>query len=121
MGNLFQKTDSSAKEEVLPSVLVSESMSPLAERRQLETSEALGKAPLENSACRQEEDMTSSLTSNRKAEISGEGKQGDVHDSGHLEHTGSLASSSKTPLLRYLCNNVLSAFSVKKFVYLFST
>ncbi|XP_065512690.1 transcription factor TFIIIB component B'' homolog isoform X3 [Caloenas nicobarica] len=98
--NLFQKTDASAKEEVLPSVLVSESMSPLAERRPLETLESLGKAPLENSACTQEEDAMSSLTSNRKAEMSGEGKQGDVHESGQLEHTGSLASSSKAPLLR---------------------
>ncbi|XP_064902320.1 transcription factor TFIIIB component B'' homolog isoform X1 [Columba livia] len=99
-GSLFQKTEASAKEEVLPSVLVSESMSPLAEKRQLETSEALGKTPPENSACRQEEDVMSSLTSNRQAEMSGEGKQGDVHESGHLEPTGSLASSSKAPLLR---------------------
>lgn len=98
-------------------MLVSESMSPVAEKRQLETSEALGKTPLENSACRQEEDVMSSLTSNRKAEMSGEGKQGDVHESGHLEPTGSLASSSKAPLLRYLCNNVWSAFSVKKTLF----
>ncbi|XP_071657966.1 transcription factor TFIIIB component B'' homolog isoform X3 [Patagioenas fasciata] len=99
-GSLFQKTDASAKEEVLPSVLVSESTSPLAERRQLETSEALGKTRLENSPCRQEEDVMSSLTSNRKAEMSGEEKQGDVHESGQLEHTRSLESSSKASLLR---------------------
>lgn len=94
-------------------MLVSESMSPLAERSQLETLENLGKAPLENSASKQEEEVMSRLTSNRKAETSGQGKQGNVHESGQLEHTGSLASSSKTQLLRYLCNNVLSASSVK--------
>lgn len=89
---------------------MSESMSPLSERSQLETLENLGKAPLENSAFKQEDEVTSGLTSNRKEEISGQGKQVDVHDSGQLEHTGSLASSSKTPLLRYLLNNILSAF-----------
>ncbi|KAM7077085.1 transcription factor TFIIIB component B'' homolog isoform 2-T2 [Ciconia maguari] len=99
-GNPFQKTEASAKEKVLTSVLVSESMPPLAERSQLETSENSGKAPLENSASKQEEEVMSRLTSNRKAEKSGQGKQGDVHESGQLEHTGSLASSSKTPLLR---------------------
>ncbi|KAM6187079.1 transcription factor TFIIIB component B'' homolog isoform 2-T2 [Sarcoramphus papa] len=99
-GNPFQKTEASAKEKVLTSVLVSQSVSPLAERSQLETLENLGKAPLENSASKQDEEVMSRLTSNRKAEISGQGKQGDVHESGQLEHTGSLASSSKTPLLR---------------------
>ncbi|XP_075582074.1 transcription factor TFIIIB component B'' homolog isoform X2 [Pelecanus crispus] len=99
-GNPFQRTEASAKEKVLTSVLVSESMSPPAERSQLETLENLGKAPLENSASKREEEVMSRLTSNRKAEISGQGKQGDVHESGQLEHTGSLASSSKTPLLR---------------------
>ncbi|NXP47000.1 BDP1 factor, partial [Heliornis fulica] len=99
-GNTFLKTEASAEEEVPNFVLVSESVSPLAERSQLETLENLGKAPLENSASKQEEDTTSGLTSNRKAEISGQGKQGNVHESGQLEHTGSLASSSKTPLLR---------------------
>ncbi|NXH73882.1 BDP1 factor, partial [Hydrobates tethys] len=99
-GNPFQKREASAKEKVLTSVLVSESMSPLAERSQLETLENLGKAPLENSASKQEEEVMSRLTSNRKAEISGQGKQGDVQESGQLEHPGSLASSSKTPLLR---------------------
>ncbi|NWY57845.1 BDP1 factor, partial [Chionis minor] len=99
-GNPFQKTDTSAEEKVLPSVLVSESMSPLTEQSQLETLENLGKAPLENSASKQEEEVTSRLTCNRKAEISGQGKQGDVHESGQLEHTGGLASCSKTPLLR---------------------
>ncbi|XP_054665457.1 transcription factor TFIIIB component B'' homolog isoform X2 [Grus americana] len=99
-GNPVQKTEASAKEKVLTSVLMSESMSPLSERSQLETLENLGKAPLENSAFKQEDEVTSGLTSNRKEEISGQGKQADVHDSGQLEHTGSLASSSKTPLLR---------------------
>ncbi|KAM6230581.1 transcription factor TFIIIB component B'' homolog [Porphyrio hochstetteri] len=96
--NPFQKTEASAKEEVLKSV--SESVLPLAERSQLETLENLGEAPLENSASRQEEDMTSGLTSNREAEIIGQGKQGDMHESGQFEHAGSLASSSKSPLLR---------------------
>ncbi|KAM9262983.1 transcription factor TFIIIB component B'' homolog isoform 3-T3 [Morus bassanus] len=95
-GNPFQKTEASAKEKVLSSV-VSESMSPVAERSQPETLENLGKVPLQNSASKQEEEVMSRLTSNRKAEISGQGKQGDMHES---EHTGSLASSSKTPLLR---------------------
>ncbi|NXT47972.1 BDP1 factor, partial [Pluvianellus socialis] len=99
-GNPFQKTETSAEEKVLPSVLGSESMSPLTEKSQLETLENLGKAPLENSASKQEEEVTSRLTCNRKAEISGQGKQGDVHESGQLEHTGGLASCSKTPLLR---------------------
>lgn len=101
-------------------MLVPESMSPLAERSQLQTLENLGKAPLENSASKQEEEVMSTLTSSRKAEISGQGKQGDVHESGQLEHTGSLASSSsKTPLLRYLFNNVVSASSVKKTLFPF--
>ncbi|KAI1239824.1 hypothetical protein IHE44_0011259 [Lamprotornis superbus] len=99
-GNPFQKTESSAKEEVLTSVLVSESISQLAERSQLETLESLGKAPLENPASKKEEEVVSRLTSNRKAEISGQGKQENVHESAQLEHTGSPASSSKTPLLR---------------------
>ncbi|NXN67036.1 BDP1 factor, partial [Himantopus himantopus] len=99
-GNPFQKTEASAKEEVLTSVLESESMSPLAGRSQPETLENLEKGPLENSASKQEEEVTSRLTSNGKAEVSGQGKQGNVPEPGQLEHTGSLASSSKTPLLR---------------------
>ncbi|KAM6109364.1 transcription factor TFIIIB component B'' homolog isoform 2-T2 [Phoenicopterus ruber ruber] len=99
-GNPFHKTEASSTEKVLTSVLVSESMSPLAERSQLDTLEHLGEAPLENSASKQEEVVMSRSTSNRKAEISGQGKQEDVHESGQLEHTGSLASSSKTPLMR---------------------
>lgn len=98
-------------------MLVSESLSPLAESSQPETLENLGKAPLENSASKQEEEMMSRLTSNRQAEIGGQGKQGDVHESGQLELSGSSASSSKTPLLRYLRNNVLSTFSVKKILF----
>lgn len=97
-GNPFQKTESSGKEKVLTSVLVSESIS-LAERSQLETSESLGKAPLENAA-EMEEDVMCRLTSNRRAEISGQGKQENVHESAQLEHTRSPASSSKTPLVR---------------------
>ncbi|XP_014816030.1 PREDICTED: transcription factor TFIIIB component B'' homolog, partial [Calidris pugnax] len=92
--NPFQKTEASA------SKLVSASLSPLAERIQLETLENLGKAPLENLATEQEEEVMPRLTSNSKAEISGQGKQGDAHESGQLELTGSLASSAKTPLLR---------------------
>ncbi|XP_053910238.1 LOW QUALITY PROTEIN: transcription factor TFIIIB component B'' homolog [Cuculus canorus] len=99
-GNPFENTEASAKEDVLTSVLIPESVSPPAQKSQLETSENSGEAPTENSASKQEEEIISRLTPNRKAEISGQGKQGDVHESGQLEHTGSLASSSKTPLLR---------------------
>ncbi|NWU89023.1 BDP1 factor, partial [Upupa epops] len=89
-GNAFQRTEASANE-----VFVSESMSQLAERSQLETLETL-----ENSASKQEGEVMSRLTSNTKAEISGQEKQKDVCESGQLEHAGSLASSSSTPLLR---------------------
>ncbi|XP_064259306.1 transcription factor TFIIIB component B'' homolog isoform X1 [Passer domesticus] len=99
-GSPFQKTESSAKGKVLTSVLVSESISQLAERSQLETLESLGKAPLENAASEKEEEVMSRLTSNRRAEVSGQGKQENVHESAQLEHTRSSASSSKTPLFR---------------------
>ncbi|XP_030114331.1 transcription factor TFIIIB component B'' homolog isoform X3 [Taeniopygia guttata] len=99
-GNPFQKTESSAKEKVLTSVLVSESISQLAETSQLEILESLRKAPLENAVSEKEEEVMSRLTSNRRAEISGQGKQKNVHESAQLEHTRSLASFSKTPLLR---------------------
>ncbi|XP_062460457.1 transcription factor TFIIIB component B'' homolog [Pezoporus occidentalis] len=99
-GNPFQKTEASAKEKVPASVLVSKSMSPLADRSHLETLENLGIAPLENSSSREKEEVVSRLSSNRKAEISEQGKQVEVHESGQVEHTGSLASSSKTPLVR---------------------
>lgn len=99
-GNPFQKTESSGKEKVLTSVSVSESISQLTERSQLETLESLGKAPLENAASEMEEEVMSRLTSNRRAEISGQGKQENVHESAQLEHTRSPASSSKTPLVR---------------------
>lgn len=89
-----------AKEEVLTSVLASESISQLSERNQLETWESLGKAPLENPASKKEEEVMPRLTSNSKAEISGQEKQENVHESAQLEHTGNPASSSKTPLLR---------------------
>ncbi|XP_071437842.1 transcription factor TFIIIB component B'' homolog isoform X2 [Pithys albifrons albifrons] len=99
-GKPFQKTGSLAKEKVLTSVLTSESISQLADRSQLETLENLKKAPVENSASKQEEESMFRLTSKRKAEISGQRKQENVQESGQLEHTGSPASSSKTPLLR---------------------
>ncbi|XP_054373873.1 transcription factor TFIIIB component B'' homolog isoform X2 [Molothrus ater] len=99
-GNPVQKTESSAKEKVLTSVLVSESISQLAGKSQLETLESLGKAPLENAVSEMEEEVMSRLTSNRRAEISGQGKQENVLESAQLEQTRSLASSSKTPLLR---------------------
>ncbi|XP_061874936.1 transcription factor TFIIIB component B'' homolog isoform X2 [Colius striatus] len=95
-GNPFQITEPSAKEKVPSSVLVS--MLPLAERSQLETLENLEDALLENSASKQE--GMSKLTSNRKAEISEQGKREDGHEYGQSEHTGSLAPPSKTPLLR---------------------
>ncbi|NXD73699.1 BDP1 factor, partial [Eolophus roseicapillus] len=103
-GNPFQKTEASTKEKVPASVLVSKSVSPLAHRSQLETLENLGIAPPENSASKEKEEVVSRLSSNRKAEISGQGNQGEVHESVQVEDTGSLASSSKTPLVRYLCN-----------------
>ncbi|XP_064497038.1 transcription factor TFIIIB component B'' homolog isoform X2 [Pseudopipra pipra] len=98
-GNPFRKTEPSAKEKVLTSVLVSESVSQLTKRSQPETLENLRKAPLENSASKQEEEVISRLTSNRIGEISGQGKQESVHESGQLEYSGS-PSSSKTPILR---------------------
>ncbi|XP_063277862.1 transcription factor TFIIIB component B'' homolog isoform X2 [Prinia subflava] len=98
-GNPFQN-ESSAKEEALNSVLVSESISQLAERSQLETLESLGKAPLENPASKKEEEVMSRLTSKRKAEISGQEKHENVHESVQLEHTGNPTSSSTIPLLR---------------------
>ncbi|NXX85830.1 BDP1 factor, partial [Urocolius indicus] len=99
-GNYFQKTEPSAKEKVPSSVLLSESMLPLAERSQLETLENIEEAPLENLASKQEEEGMSKLTSNRKAEISEQGKQRDGHEYGQSEPAGSLAPPSKTPLLR---------------------
>ncbi|KAM4879502.1 LOW QUALITY PROTEIN: transcription factor TFIIIB component B'' homolog [Sylvia borin] len=93
-------TSESSAKEVLTSVLVSESVSQLAERSQLETLENLEKPPCENPASEKEEQVMSRLTSNRKAEISGQEKQENVHESAQLEHTGNPASSSKTPLLR---------------------
>ncbi|XP_051499130.1 transcription factor TFIIIB component B'' homolog isoform X2 [Apus apus] len=99
-GNPFQKTEASAKETIYTSVLVSEPVSPQPERSQPETSENQVKTTAENSTFRQEEEVTSRLTSNRKEEISGQGMQGNGHESEQSEHTESLASSSKTPLLR---------------------
>ncbi|NXD28102.1 BDP1 factor, partial [Spelaeornis formosus] len=99
-GNPFKETVSSAKEKVLTSVVVSDSISQLAERSHLETLESLRKAPLENPESKKEKEVMSRLTSNRKVEISERGKQENVHESAQLEHSGSPASSSKTPLLR---------------------
>ncbi|XP_015509120.1 transcription factor TFIIIB component B'' homolog isoform X3 [Parus major] len=96
----FQKTESSTKEEVLTSVLVSQSISQMAERSHLETLEMLGKASLENPALIKEEEVMSRLTSSRESEMSEQEMQENVHESAQLEHTGSPASSSKTPLLR---------------------
>ncbi|XP_066195828.1 transcription factor TFIIIB component B'' homolog [Sylvia atricapilla] len=93
-------TSESSAKEVLTSVLVSESVSQLAERSQLETLENLEKPPHENPASEKEEEVMSRLTSNRKAEISGQEKQENVYESAQLEHTGNPESSSKTPLLR---------------------
>ncbi|XP_026722286.1 transcription factor TFIIIB component B'' homolog [Athene cunicularia] len=98
--NPFQNAEASAKEKVVTSVLVSESPLPLAERSHPETLKNLGKAPLENSTSKQQDEVMSRLPSKRKAEVSGQEKQGDVHESGQLQHSGSLASSSKNPLLR---------------------
>ncbi|XP_071588006.1 transcription factor TFIIIB component B'' homolog isoform X2 [Heliangelus exortis] len=95
----FQESEASAKEKGLISVLMPESMSPQAGRSQTETLEDPGKTTVENSASRQEEVM-SRLTSNRKEVVSGQVMQGSVCESEHLEHTGSLPSTSKTPLLR---------------------
>ncbi|NXN98079.1 BDP1 factor, partial [Rhinopomastus cyanomelas] len=86
-GNAFPSTEASAKE-----VLLSETTSPLAERSQLEI--------LENSESMQEGEVMSRLTSDRKPELSGQEKQEDICESWQLEHSGSLMSSSSTPLLR---------------------
>lgn len=92
-------------------MLVPESLSlgPLGERNQHETLENLGKASFENSESDQEKEVMSSLTYSRKAETSEQGKLGDVHEPAQLETSGSLTESSKTPLLRYLWNNILTS------------
>ncbi|KAM9168013.1 transcription factor TFIIIB component B'' homolog isoform 7-T7 [Mergus octosetaceus] len=101
-GNPFQKTEASAKKNLLTSVLVPESLSlgPLGERSQHETLENLGKPSFENSESDQEKEVMSSLTCSRKAETSEQGKIEDVHEPAQLETSGSLTESSKTPLLR---------------------
>ncbi|NXC39687.1 BDP1 factor, partial [Penelope pileata] len=98
-GNLFEKTEASAKKKIFTSALLSEPVSQVDERSQCETSENLGKALFENSTSSQEEEVMSRLTSSRKMEISEQGKLGDVHEAAELERTGSLTESSKTPLL----------------------
>lgn len=82
------------------------SLGPLGERSQHETLENLGKASFENSEFDQEEEVMSRVTCSRKAETGGQGKLGDVHEPAQLETSGSLTESSKTPLLRYLRNNI---------------
>ncbi|XP_067172521.1 transcription factor TFIIIB component B'' homolog isoform X2 [Apteryx mantelli] len=99
-GNLLEKAGVSVKKKVLTSAFVSESATLLVERSQSETLQNSGTASLGNSTSKQEEEAIFRLTSERKAEISGQRKLVDVHESGQLEHTGSVAASSKTPLLR---------------------
>ncbi|XP_010724516.1 transcription factor TFIIIB component B'' homolog [Meleagris gallopavo] len=82
----------------LTPALLSESVSPVDERSQCETSESSGKASFHNLASSQEE-MTCRLTSSR-TEITEQGKLGDKHEAARLECTESLTESSKTPLLR---------------------
>lgn len=106
--NLFQNQGASAKKNVLTPALLSESVSPVDERSQCETSESSGKASFHNLASSQEE-MTCRLTSSR-TEITEQGKLGDKHEAARLECTESLTESSKTPLLRYLYNVFVSLF-----------
>ncbi|XP_052557385.1 transcription factor TFIIIB component B'' homolog isoform X2 [Tympanuchus pallidicinctus] len=96
-GNPFQKPGASAKKNVVTSASLSESVSPVDERSQCETSE---KVSFHNLASSQEE-VTCRLTSSR-TEISEQGKLGDKHEANmkQLECTESLTESSKTPLLR---------------------
>ncbi|XP_031460644.1 transcription factor TFIIIB component B'' homolog isoform X2 [Phasianus colchicus] len=97
-GNPFQKPGASAKKNVLTSALLSESISPVDERSQCETSENSGKASFHNLVSSQEE-VTCRLISSR-TEISEQGKLGDKHEAAQLECTESLTESSETPLLR---------------------
>ncbi|XP_064356643.1 transcription factor TFIIIB component B'' homolog isoform X3 [Dromaius novaehollandiae] len=99
-GNFLEKAGASVKKKVPTSAFVSESASLLVESGQSETLQNSGTASLGNSASKKEEEVISRLTSEREAEISGQRKLVDVHESGQLEHTGSIAASSKTPLLR---------------------
>ncbi|NWJ03793.1 BDP1 factor, partial [Crypturellus undulatus] len=99
-GNLLEKAGASVNTEVLTSAFVSASESLLVGRSQSETLQDSGAASPGNSTSRQDEEGVSRLNSDRKAEISGPSKPGDVDESAQLEHTGSVAASSKPPLLR---------------------
>ncbi|KAM8792508.1 transcription factor TFIIIB component B'' homolog [Eudromia elegans] len=90
----------SVKTEVLTSAFVSESKSLPVGRSQSETLQNSGAASPGNSTSRQDEEVISRLTFERKAEISESSKPVDVHESAQLEHTGSIAAASKAPLLR---------------------
>ncbi|NXJ06226.1 BDP1 factor, partial [Odontophorus gujanensis] len=112
-GNPLQKTGASVKKNVLTSsALLSESVSPVDERNQCEISENLGRTSFHNLSSSQEEEVTSRLASNRKTEISEQGKLGDVYEAAQLEHSKSLTQSSITPLLRYLWNSPLGFLSL---------
>ncbi|NXA32000.1 BDP1 factor, partial [Eudromia elegans] len=96
----LEKTGASVKTEVLTSAFVSESKSLPVGRSQSETLQNSGAASPGNSTSRQDEEVISRLTFERKAEISESSKPVDVHESAQLEHTGSIAAASKAPLLR---------------------
>lgn len=84
---------------MVTSASLSESVSPVDERNQCETSEQASFHSLASS----QEEVTCRLTSSR-TEISEQGKLGDKHEANmkQLECTESLTESSKTPFLRYL-------------------
>ncbi|NXA53395.1 BDP1 factor, partial [Nothocercus julius] len=99
-GNLLEKAGTSVKTDVLTSAFVSVSESLPVGRSQSETLQNSGAASPGNSISRQEEEVVSRLNSERKAEISEPSKLVDVHKYAQLEHAGSVAASSKPPLLR---------------------
>lgn len=114
----FQDTDDLSKENLLSSLLLFDSMTLMSGKNHDETSETLKTAPCENEASKQEKEVVmSGLTSKSKEEISGQGKQEHVREFALLEPTAS--PPSKSQLLRYLCNNILSAFSVKQVLFLY--
>ncbi|NWI12874.1 BDP1 factor, partial [Crypturellus soui] len=99
-GNLLEKAGASVNTKVLTSAFVSASESLLVGRSQSETLQDSEAASPGNSTSRQDEEGVSRLNSDRKAEISGPSKPGDVDESAQLEHTVCVAASSKPPLLR---------------------
>ncbi|NXD13038.1 BDP1 factor, partial [Nothocercus nigrocapillus] len=99
-GNLLEKAGTSVKTDVLTSAFVAVSESLPVGRSQSETLQNSGAASPGNSISRQEEEVVSRLNSERKAEISEPSKPVDVHEYAQLEHSGSIAASSKPPLLR---------------------